>query len=149
MAKKRSNAWALAFNRSDEEAGALSKLARDGLEFAQSFAENARERSAAALAGEIIPEPLTAAELAAGWTTPIYVHTAIKQARVELFGKDLSGSAMSYRLKQRRKRTRRSCAEAECTTLIPALAHGSKRYCKKHGSGRARVARHRRGKSDS
>jgi hypothetical protein len=148
VAKKRYS-WALAFNASDEEVRALSKQGRDGLEYAQALARNARERSSAALAREVLPAPLTVAELAGAWATPIEVNTAIKRARIELFGKDLSSSAMSYRLKQRRERPRRCCAEAQCTRLISPLAHGKKRYCKEHGSGRARVARHRRGQSDS
>jgi hypothetical protein len=147
MTSKRSYAWALAFTRSDEEVRALSTVARDGLEFAQSFARNARLRSEAALAGEMMPEPLGAAELAAGWTTAAHVHNAIRQARRELFGKELSDSAIFYRLKLRREREQRTCAEPECAQTIPRGAHGARRYCSRHGAGWARVARHRRARS--
>jgi hypothetical protein len=144
MAPKRSYAWALAFSRSDEEVRALSALGREGLELAQSFAKNARLRSAAALAGDVIPQQLTAADLAEGWTNPVHVHSAIKQARLELFGKPLSDSAIAYRLKRRRERGQRTCAEPECANTIPRGAHGARRYCSRHAAGWARVARHRR-----
>lgn len=146
MAPKRSYSWALAF-WAEEEVRALSEQAREGLEFAQSLAKHARLRSAAALAGDVTPEPLTAADLAEGWTNPIYVHSAIKQARLELFGKQLSNSAIAYRLRRRRQRGPRRCAEPECASTIPRGAHGSRRYCSGHAAGRARVARHRRRRS--
>lgn len=60
-------------------------------------------------------------------------------------GKDLGYSAIAYRLKQRRERERRLCAEPGCPKPIPRLAHGSQQYCIEHGSSRARVERHRRG----
>jgi hypothetical protein len=143
MPKKRSYAWALAFSRHDEEVQALSPQAREGLDWATSLAHDARLRSAAALAGEAY-EPLTVAELAAPWNSPIEVHTAIKQARIELFGKDLSKSAMAYRLKKRREREPRTCAELACSMAVPRLAHGGQRYCRNHGAGRARIQRYRR-----
>jgi hypothetical protein len=143
MAPKRSYAWALAFNRGDEEVRALSGLAQEGLELAQSFARNARLRSAAALAGDLIPQQVTAADLAEGWTNPVHVHFAIKQARLELFGKPLSDSAIAYRLNQRRARKPRTCGEPGCEEPISALAHGSRRFCPWHGSVHARVARYR------
>jgi hypothetical protein len=146
MPRKRSYAWALAFSRDDEEVQALSAQAREGLDWAMSLAQDARLRSAAALAGESY-EPLTVAELAAPWNSPVEVHTAIKRARIELFGKDLSNSAIAYRLKQRREREARTCAESGCQRRIAALAHGSRRFCPRHGSVHARVARHRRGTS--
>jgi hypothetical protein len=108
-----------------------------------SLALDARLRSDAALAGEPY-EALTAAELGGPWTSQIQVHMAIKQARIELFGKDLSNSAIFYRLKKRRERESRTCAEPGCSIPLPRLAHGSKRYCRMHGSGRARIERHRR-----
>jgi hypothetical protein len=147
MVPKRSYAWALAFKRSDEEVRALSALAREGLELAQSFAKNARLRSTAALAGDVIPQQLTAADLAEGWTNPVHVHAAIKEARIELFGKELSNSAIAYRLKRRRERKHKTCAEQECENTIPRNAHGARRYCSRHGAGWARVARHRRRRS--
>ena len=143
MAEKRSYAWALVFGPSDAEVQALSPAAREGLEWASELARDSPRRSAAALAGEPY-EPLTAAELGHPWKSGIQVHKAIKQARVELFGADLCNSAIFYRLKKRRERGARTCAEPECSMLLPRLAHGSKRFCANHGSGRARIARHRR-----
>jgi hypothetical protein len=121
----------------------LSPQARAGLEWAASLARDASLRSAAALAGDP-HEPLTVAELARPSHSPVEVHSAIKQARIELFGKDLSNSAIAYRLKQRRLRQPRSCAEPGCGHRIGRLAHGRRRFCPEHGSSRARVARHRR-----
>lgn len=141
---RRRHSWALAFKRSDPEVRALTRQARDGLEYAASLARNARERSEAALAGEELPAPLTADDLADGWTSPVEVHAAIKQARIELFGKDLSNSAIAYRVCKRREREPRLCAEPGCDRQLSRLAHASKRYCSDHDSGRARIARHRR-----
>lgn len=146
---KRTYRWALAFDEGAVEVGALSPQAREGLEWAAELARDARDRSAAALAGDVPREPLTVAELAGQWGSAVEIHTAIKQARIELFGKDLSNSAIAYRLKQRRERGPRICAEPGCSMPVPQLAHGRQRYCRTHGSGRARVERHRRAKQNS
>jgi hypothetical protein len=37
------------------------------------------------------------------------------------------------------------CTEAHCGRPIPPLANGRRRYCDAHGSGAARVRRHRHG----
>ncbi len=144
---RRSHSWALRFSSGDPELRALSPLARDGWDYARAFARNAEERSKAGLAHEeVLPERLTAAGLAEeNETSPIEVNKAIMQARLELFGPNArSYSAITYRLKQRRDRGRRTCAEPDCAVLLSDLAHGSRRYCPHHGTARARVARHRR-----
>jgi hypothetical protein len=142
--RRKRHSWALSFAPGDPELRALSERARRGVAYATALAENAQERSTAALARQELPERLTADELGGLWDSPVEVHSAIKQARIELFGRDLGSSAIDYRLRQRRVRGERVCAEAGCERRIPALAHGSRRYCAAHRSGRARVARNRR-----
>jgi hypothetical protein len=119
-------------------------VASEVLEWAAALGRDARDRSLAALDGDVARQPLTVAELAEPWGSRVEIHTAIKQARIELFGKDLSNSAIAYRMKECRARTPRSCTEPGCEKPIPLLAHGRRRFCPEHGSGRARVARHRR-----
>lgn len=142
--RPRRHSWSLRFRLNDPEVLALSREARDGLEYAQSLARNARARSLAGFHGELLPERVTPAELGAPWDGPIQVYTKIKQARIELFGKDLSDSGIYYRLKQRPERLGRVCAEPGCKTPIPPQAHGRTRYCQEHKTGAARTRRHRR-----
>jgi hypothetical protein len=141
MSKKRSYFWALHFKDDDPEIRGLSWQAKEGFEYAVELAEDALDRRNAPLNGDHDPEGLTPADLGPG---AIAVNTAIKRARIELFGKDLSDSAISYQLKKARDRAPASCAEPECRNPIPRLAHARTRYCTEHGSGSARVARHRR-----
>jgi hypothetical protein len=142
VAKRRSYFWAsdLHFPAGSPEFRRLSPRAREGLEYARGFARNAVARREAGLSGDVTPVRLTPADLGA---TAIEVNVAIKQTRIELFGKDLSDSAIAYRLKQRRDREPRTCADPGCRTPIPSSAHGRTRFCRRHGSGKARVARHR------
>ena len=117
--------------------------ARSGLDYATELAEDARERPSQRSEG-LANAPLTLEELAArDYRSPIELRSKIKQARIELFGRDLSDSAISYRLPKRRERGERPCAEPNCRRKIPALANGRRRYCDLHGSGAARVRRHR------
>jgi hypothetical protein len=143
MAKRRSHFWATHFKRSDPEVRALSRQAMDGFEYATSLARNALARREAALSADLIPARLTSADLAGYGISRIDVNSAIQQARKELFGQDLSDSAIAYRLARRRVRPA-ACAEPACPNSIPRLAHAKQRYCKEHGSGRARIERHRR-----
>jgi hypothetical protein len=140
--------WALHFAPDDAELVGLSLDARHGLTHARELAKHARERSLSALEPGALAAlaPLTVQELAKrNFLPPIQVKGRIKQARIELFGRDLSDSAIAYRLKQRRKRGKRACAEPDCEELIPALAHGRRRYCAAHASSAARARRHRYG----
>ena len=143
MAKKRarSYSWALAFAPGDPELARLSPDARTGLAYARELALNARERSLTALEPMGAIARLGIAEIA---LSPVKAHAQIKQARIELFGDDLSNSAIAYRLKKRRERGLRACAEPGCEGTIPALANGRRRYCELHASAAARVRRHRR-----
>lgn len=126
---------------------ALSWQGREGFEYARALARSARHRSEAARAGEQVPERLTVAELAErDSVSPITVHSKIKQARIELFGKDLSDRAIAYRLRLRRDRPelrQRTCAEPSCPNTLPPQASAGRRYCSTHRTPAARVRRHR------
>lgn len=136
--------WARHFRPSDPELAALSAEARSGFAYASELAEHAAERARSALEGVPIA-PLTVEDLAErDLRSPIQVKKEIKEARIELFGRDLSDSAIAYRLKKRRVRGKRICSEPACYRAIPALANGRRRYCDLHGSGAERVRRHRR-----
>jgi hypothetical protein len=135
--------WALHFRPGDPERSALSEKARTGLEYATELAKAARDRALSALEG-LANAPLKLEDLAErDHRSPIELRSEIKQARIELFGRDLTDSAISYRLKKRRERGERPCAEPNCRRKIPALANGRRRYCDLHGSGAVRVRRHR------
>ncbi len=139
---RQSYGWALHFQHNDRDVRALSPTARKGLEYAQALARNARERREAALFDDFLPDRLTPAELATDWDSAISINSKIKQARTELFGRDLSRSGIYNRLKKR-KRASRSCAHPGCHHQLPPDAHGNSRYCPTHAAGAARVHRHR------
>ena len=146
VAKYRSRryAWSLKFSASSPEVRSLSRRAREGLTYARLLAENARERSRAALYGHP-HEPLTVAKIAEeNELSPITVHSSIKEARVELFGRDLSDSAIYYRLRRRELMQReRYCAQLLCRNQLPRHATARRRYCDVHLTPSARVRRHR------
>jgi hypothetical protein len=123
----------------------LSDKARSGLECARLMAEAARERRLSALEGSA-SWPLTIEELAQQEDRPlIQIRSEINQARVELFGANLSDSAIDYRLRKAGERGVRTCAEPDCGKSLPALANGRRRYCDFHGTGAMRLRRHRHG----
>ena len=127
----------------DLELSGLSEKARSGLEYARVMAEAARERRLSALAGSA-SWPLTIEELAQQEDRPlIQIRSEINRARVELFGANLSDSAIDYRLRKASERGERPCAEPGCRKRIPALANGRRQYCDVHGSPAARIRRHR------
>jgi hypothetical protein len=141
---RRRYGWSLALKRSDPQVQRLTRTARRGLEYAQTLAGAARARREAMLAGEqLLPEPLSVARLAADEeTSAVAINSAVKHARVELFGRDLSDSAIYYRLRTRRDPKACLCAEPGCNEQLPTGTR--RRYCAVHGSGAARVRRHRR-----
>jgi hypothetical protein len=142
--------WALHFHPGDPELRALSEKGRRGLGYATELAEAARARALSALEQEVATAPLRLEELAErDYRSPIELRSEIKQARIELFGRDLTDSAISYRLKKRRDRGERRCAEPDCRRKIPALANGRCRYCDLHGTGAARVRRHRNARAQA
>jgi len=141
---RRRYGWSLAFKRSDPRVQRLSPTALRGLAYAQRLARAARARREAMLAGEqLLPEPLSVAQLAADEeTSAVAINRAIKAARVQLFGRDLSDSAIYYRLRTRHNGEPCFCAEHGCKQQLPTSTR--RRYCARHGSGAARVRRHRR-----
>jgi hypothetical protein len=144
---QRRYSWALAIRGADE--GRLSPPAREGLSYARQIARVAKARREFAFDEDAKPEPLTVERIAKEeGVSPVYVFTAIKQARLELFGRDLKDSAIYYRLRKGRERGIRVCGEPDCSRPIPALANGRRRYCDDHGAGAARVRRHRHGNAD-
>jgi hypothetical protein len=141
--------WALHFPPGSPELRGLSKDGREGYEYARSLARNASERRQAPLARQPVPARLTVNELAErDYTSPIAVHSKIKRARIEVFGKDLSDRAIAYRLQRRRQRPElrhRPCAHPGCSNTVPPQASAARRYCTTHRSTAARVRRHRNG----
>lgn len=146
-------AWALAFRPGDPELEWLSREGRNGLVWARQLAENARERSCAALTNDVLPVRLTVAGLARDelFYSARQIRAAIEQAKLELFGRPLSERALRHRLTKRasgqaRWDPRRTCQEPGCTRQITGGSAPHKRYCDRHETPRARVRRHRQNK---
>jgi len=141
----RSYFWARRFEGSAPELRQLSPQGRLGFEYAGTLALNAAERRHAGLRGGLVPELTTVAQLAQrDETSPIDVYAKIKQARIDLFGKDLCDSAIYRRLRLRGERRGLRCAEPGCETPLSPQASAARRYCDPHRSGTARARRHRR-----
>ena len=142
--RPRRYSWSLHFSVASPDVLRLSRQARQGHTYAQILAESALERSRAALRGHP-HEPLTVAKIAEeDDLSPVAVHSLIKQARVELFGRDLSDSAIYYRLRGRElTRQERLCAQPLCSNQLPRHATARRRYCDVHVTPGARVRRHR------
>jgi hypothetical protein len=141
--------WSLAIPYGDPRLRSLSPTARFGLECARRLALSARERRQEALFDPMLPERLTVAEIAREEeTSPSEIHRQIKQARIEIFGKDLSDSAIYTRLR-RPVGEGRTCAEAGCTSGLPLHSSRARRYCLEHSHEAARVRRHRRGRTNA
>lgn len=141
----RSYFWARRFEGSAPELRQLTREGRLGFEYARTFALNAAERRHAGLRGGLVPDLITVADLAQrDETSPIAVYKKIKQARIDLFGKDLSDSAIYRRLRLRDERCSRHCAEPGCETPLSSQASAARRYCDPHRNGAGRARRHRR-----
>jgi hypothetical protein len=140
---RRRYSWSLLLDRSDPRLLWLDSGGREGLAYAQRLAEEARERRLAALENGIAPPVFGVPELAADeYLSPVHIHKQIKRARIQLFGKDLSDSAIYYQLRTPPQEGR--CAEPGCPNGIPRHAPSHRRYCVEHTHVRARVRRHRR-----
>jgi hypothetical protein len=137
--------WALRFDAHSPEYPDLSWAAREGLGYAQRIAEDARERATEALTNHAnMMARTTVKNLAADHgVSPIEINRQIKQARIELFGKDLSESAIYYRLKHLEPHRGRTCAEPDCTQPIRAQEPISRLYCPKHAQPKYRTRRTR------
>jgi len=140
--------WALHFDYRSPEARSLSHEGHTGLGYAQALAENHRERSTLALREHrFMPEKLTVATLAVeDQTSPIEINRLIRKARIEIFGKDLSQSAIYYRLSQLEARRGRTCTEPDCDEPIAPQEPISRLYCHEHRAPRSRTNRCRQHK---
>jgi hypothetical protein len=142
----RSYAWALCFPPSDPRVLRLSRRAQDGLDYARMLARNAVERRKGAPVG-MLPDPLTVEQIAKEEElSPVQIHTWIKQARIELFGRDLSDSGIAHRRRREQelaKREPRTCAEQSCEESLPRSATARRRFCDLHSAPAARVRRYR------
>ena len=146
---RRRYGWALRFKPGHAQVKRLSAAAKSGLGDPQRLARNGRERRERAIHGGALPELLTVDQLASEQgVSPLAMHGRIKQARIELFGSDVSESAIYYRLARGTKLPWHSpgrCREPGCTTELPKGASRRRRYCDRHATPAARVRRHRRG----
>jgi hypothetical protein len=138
--------WSHHLSPRDPRIHGLSPRARTGFDYARELADNADERSLGALRGDV-PERLTVEQIARDdRLSPDDVYDMLKQTRIELFGKDLSDSAIYYRLRRDREHgnpAARPCAEPGCLRPLPAGASRRRRYCDFHGASHARVSRYR------
>ncbi len=151
-AKRRSKArkqprrysWTLRLEHGDPWLRSLTREGREGFEYARWLARNAKERRKAALGSDVLPELLTVQKIASDEDLSVVaVFAKIKQARIDLFGKNLSDSAIDYQLRTRRQLGPRECAEPTCNATLPPHLSAARRYCDLHRTTLARVRRHR------
>jgi hypothetical protein len=143
LASKRvSYSWALHLDASQTDPARLSGEAEEGLEYAAQLANDAKERSQ----DPTIQQkhgPLTIEQLADEAGLPVAVLQAqIRLARRKLFGA-LTDAAIAKRAQRKKDAKARTCAESGCRREIPPAAHGNRRYCPSHATGKARAQRHR------
>ena len=98
--------------------------------------------------GDPVPPLLTVQAIAReeGDISPVEILRQIKQARIELFGRDLSDRAIRYRLARDGDHglpDQRPCAEPGCPRPLPARATKRRRYCAFHAAPHARTSRSR------
>ena len=125
----------------------LSPAGAEGLNLLGVLADNADERRRFALEGRA-PARLTVRDLARDeGCSESRIYRLMRQAKIELFGKDLSDSAIYYRLRRDRERSKapkRPCEEKGCRRPLPADATRRRRFCDFHLAGHARQERYRR-----
>ena len=140
-----SYAWAGLLEAADVPVDALSANARRGLEFAQTLAWDALERSACKYDWNR-RKSLTVAQLARTDRLPeSTVRRWIANARYELFG-TIGESAIYKRLARDpdlEPATARGCRELGCPNVLPLHAHRNRDYCNEHRGPAARTRRHR------
>jgi hypothetical protein len=142
--RPRRYSWTLQLKNGDPWLRWLSREGREGFEYARRLARNAKERRRAALGSDVLPELLTVAGIALDeQIATVTVLARIKQARIDLFGKNLSDSAIDYQLRTRREIGPRECAEPTCRAPLPPHLSRARRYCDLHRTTLARVRRHR------
>jgi hypothetical protein len=136
--------WSLRLRIDDPRLRSLDLDGLEGLEYARHLARAARYRRLAALENGIAPPAFGVKDLAAHEdVSPTHILNRIKQARIQLFGKDISDSAIYYQLRHPQP-PERPCAEESCLFALPRHAPSHRRYCFLHTDVRARVRRHRR-----
>lgn len=147
--RRRRYAWSLHFPPDQRPASCLTGQAAEGLRYAQELAWNVRERAQAARRGDTV-EKLTVRDLAdIDGTSTTAVYAALKEARIALFGEDLSDAGIYYRLRRARQPAppdNRLCQVQRCDQPLPPKATVRRRYCDFHATGVSRVRRHRASK---
>jgi hypothetical protein len=142
--------WVLKIPFDDPRRRRLSPEASTGLSYLKELAENAAERRHLGPSGRA-PERRTVATLAReDRCSRSEVYRLMKKARVELFGKELSDSAIYHRLRRDHEHgapASRPCAHEGCRRPLPARATARRRYCDFHLASHARTARHRERRS--
>jgi hypothetical protein len=142
--QRRRYSWALKLKHGDPWLKWLTPEGWEGLEYARRLARNANERRRAALDSGPLPELLTVAQIARDeGVAAVEVWQRLKQARVELFGKNLSDSAIDYQLRTRDELRTRRCAEPSCDALLPPHLSAARTYCDLHRTNLAKIRRHR------
>jgi hypothetical protein len=140
-----SYAWALLTDASAVPLAQLSWQARQGLEYAQQLAEDARERAQQNIRSTTPYPPRTIADLAQTRGLPAAeARQQISQARRELFG-TISLNAIYKRRQRARQHPRqpRTCKEPDCPDELSPYTHASRRYCNQHRTPAQRTRRHR------
>ncbi len=87
-------------------------------------------------------EPVTVEWIAEAGGISVAGPGAVEQGAIELFGKDLSDSAIAYRMRRDRElgdASARPCAEAGCPRALPAAASTRRRYCNFHLAPHSRI----------
>jgi hypothetical protein len=142
----RSYAWALEFDATDPGVLRPSSRAQDGLDYARRMARHAALRREEALFGEPRKPPTVADVASEEGVSRVEVNISIKQARIELFGRNLSDSGIRQRRRRERElaaREPRTFEEEGCDEALPRNATARRRYCEAHLSPAARVRRFR------
>jgi hypothetical protein len=141
---RRRYSWALREELTPAWLRWLSPDGWDGLEYARKLARNADERRRAALDPGLHSARATYKTLASENDTSVTdVKQKISLARVELFGADLSDSAIDYQLRTRGPLLGRPCAEQACDAELPPYASKLREYCDLHATSLARIRRRR------
>jgi hypothetical protein len=140
--RRRRYSWSLRLKAGDAWLRWLTREGWEGLEYARRLARNADARRRVALSEDVTPELLTVEKLAKDeGIAAVTVYERIKQARIDLFGKNLSDSAIDYQLRTRPQLGQRACAEQTCGAPLPPYLSAARDYCELHHPSLARVRR--------
>lgn len=141
----RQYSWASKFNERSPEYAELSGYALMGLGHARALADAARWRATEAITDHRkMSKRFTVKDLALEQgESPAEINRQIRQARIEVFGKDLGDSAIYNRLKHLDERRGRTCAEPDCDQPIRSQEPISRVYCTEHSKPKYRTRRTR------